>query len=323
MLSIVVPMYNEAEVCQPFFESVLPILKNITESFEIVCVNDGSRDPTQLELNRFHQEDSRIKVINLSRNFGKEIALTAGIDMACGDVVIPMDADLQDPPELIPDMIECWRQGYDMVLAVRSNRESDTVMKRATANAFYRLMGRMSEVPIPANAGDFRLMDRTVVDALKTLPERNRFMKGLYAWVGYNCTSIEYTRPKRVAGTSKWKYWRLWNLALEGILSFTTLPLRIWSYLGLIVAALSGVYGVFIIFRTMIYGVEVAGYASLLVTVLFLSGINMIGLGVLGEYVGRIFLEVKQRPLYLVQSTMGVSSNEQNKKTAPTSGSDS
>lgn len=305
-ISLVVPMYNEAAVCQTFFETVLPIIQTVTERYEIICVNDGSRDNTVEVLQQFHQRDSRIKVIDLTRNFGKEIALTAGIDFATGDAVIPIDADLQDPPELIPEMIKRWQEGYDTVIAVRSDRRSDTYLKRTTANAFYRVIGRMSEVPIPANAGDFRLLDRVVITALKSLPERNRFMKGLYAWVGFKNATVEYSRPKRAAGISKWKYWRLWNLALEGIFSFTTMPLRVWSYVGLAVALLSGVYGSFIIVRTVFYGVDVPGYASLLVTVLFLSGINMIGLGVLGEYVGRIFLEVKQRPLYLVRNTLGV-----------------
>lgn len=305
-ISLVVPMFNESAMCQTFFNAVLPIIKGVTERFEIVCVNDGSRDNTTEVLQQFHAQDSRIKVINLTRNFGKEIALTAGIDFATGDAVIPMDADLQDPPELIPKMIKRWQEGYDTVIAVRSDRRSDTYLKRTTAHAFYRVIGRMSEVPIPANAGDFRLLDRVVINALKSLPERNRFMKGLYAWVGFNQAFVEYSRPKRAAGISKWKYWRLWNLALEGIFSFTTIPLRIWTYLGMFVAAMSGIYGTYIIIRTLIFGIVVPGYASLLATILFLSGINMIGLGVLGEYVGRIFIEVKRRPVYLVQSTVGV-----------------
>lgn len=305
-LSLVVPMYNESEVCQTFFDSVLPILKGVTDRFEIICVNDGSSDNTLELLHQFHHLDPRIKVINLTRNFGKEIALTAGIDFSSGDAVIPIDADMQDPPDLIPEMIRRWQEGNDTVIAVRTDRRSDSYTKRATAKAFYRVIGRMADVPIPANAGDFRLLDRTVVNALKSLPERNRFMKGLYAWVGFKHATVEYSRPRRAAGTSKWKFWRLWNLALEGIFSFTTMPLRFWSYLGLSVAILSGLYGSYIILRTMIYGIDVPGYASLLVTVLFLSGINMIGLGVLGEYVGRIFLEVKQRPLYLVQETLGI-----------------
>ena len=309
-LNLVVPMYNEGAACHSFFDDVLPIIRNVTDSYEIICVNDGSTDNTLEVLAQYNQQDSRIKIINLTRNFGKEIALTAGIDYSTGDAVIPIDADLQDPPEIIPQLVARWREGYDTVIAVRSDRKSDNYLKRTTANAFYRVIGRISDVPIPANAGDFRLLDRVVVDALKSLPERNRFMKGLYAWTGFKTATVEYSRQQRIAGTSKWQYWHLWNLALEGIFSFTTLPLRIWSYLGLTVAAFSALYGFFIISRTIIYGIDVPGYASLLVTVLFLSGINMIGLGILGEYIGRIFLEVKQRPKYLVRSTLGLDTSE-------------
>ena len=304
-LSLVVPMYNEFEACGPFFARVLPVVKEVTEDFEIICVNDGSTDDTLEILRKLNIEDARIKILNLTRNFGKEIALTAGIEHACGSAVIPLDADLQDPPELIPEMVEKWREGFDSVIAIRSDRQSDSYLKRSTASLFYRIIGRISEVPIPPNAGDFRLLDRAVVNALLQLPERTRFMKGLYAWVGFNHAYIGYSRPQRAAGRSKWKYWKLWNLALEGIFSFTTLPLRIWTYVGFAVASISALYGLVIIVRTLLYGVDVPGYASLLVTVLFLSGVNMVGLGILGEYLGRIFLEVKQRPMYLVGSRIG------------------
>jgi len=304
-LSLVAPMYNEGEVCDLFFERTLPILEAITPDFEIICVDDGSKDDTVPRLHAAHRRDKRIKVIAFSRNFGKEVALTAGIERATGDAVIPIDADLQDPPELIADLVEKWREGYDSVLAVRTDRSSDGYLKRTTANLFYRVIGRMSDVPIPANAGDFRLLDRVVVEALRAMPERNRFMKGLYAWAGFRTATVGYVRPARVAGTTKLRFWKLWNLALEGILSFSTLPLRMWSYVGLAVAAMAGVYGIVIVVRTLIHGVDVPGYASLLAAILFLSGINMIGLGILGEYVGRIFLEVKRRPLYLIGSTLG------------------
>lgn len=308
-LSLVVPMHNEAEVCGIFFERILPILQDVTENYEIICVNDGSQDDTLSILTAFHLRNPRIKIVSLTRNFGKETALTAGIDHASGDAVIPIDADLQDPPELIPDLVARWQQGFDAVIAVRRDRRSDGIMKRATANAFYRVIGKLSEVPIPHNAGDFRLLDRTVINALKRLPERGRFMKGLYAWVGFNSTTVEYTRPSRAAGKSKWKFWGLWNFALDGIFSFTTLPLRIWTYIGLGTAVFAGLYGLFIIVDTAIYGIDVPGYASLIVLLLFFSGMNMIGLGVLGEYVGRIFSEVKQRPLYLVDSLTGLETN--------------
>ncbi len=305
-LSLVVPMYNESEMCGIFFDRVIPILQALTEDYEVICVNDGSRDDTLEVLAGFHLRNPRIKIVSLSRNFGKEAALTAGVDHATGDAVIPIDADLQDPPELIPELVERWRQGFDMVIAVRRDRQSDSYVKRVTANMFYRVIGKLSEIPIPANAGDFRLLDRTVVDALNRLPERGRFMKGLYAWVGFNPSTIEYSRPPRAAGNTKWGFWGLWNFALEGIFSFTTLPLRIWTYVGLGTAVFAGFYGLYIFLRTLIYGADVPGYASLVVLLLFFSGMNMIGLGILGEYVGRIFTEVKQRPLYLVDSVAGI-----------------
>jgi glycosyltransferase involved in cell wall biosynthesis len=298
-------MYNEEEIVRTLIDRVIAILENITSDYEVVCVNDGSRDQTFLLLLAEHNKNQRIKIVNLARNFGKEAALTAGIDYASGDAVIPFDADLQDPPELIPDLVAKWREGYDMVVAIRNDRRNDTFSKRLTANLFYRVIGRLSDVPIPANAGDFRLMDRRVVEALKCLPERTRFMKGLFAWLGYNSVSISYARPPRAAGTSKWKVWKLWNLALEGIFSFTSLPLRIWTYVGLCTAVTALGYMGFIIGRTLLFGVDVPGYASLVSMILFFSGIQMIGLGVIGEYLGRVFLEVKQRPLYLIRDAIG------------------
>jgi glycosyltransferase involved in cell wall biosynthesis len=304
-LSVVVPIYNEASSCKEFFERVIPALSSITENFELVCVNDGSTDDSSSLLQQLHGDDSRIKLVNLTRNFGKELALTAGLDLATGDAVIPMDADLQDPPELIPKLVERWLEGFDMVVAVRDDRRSDSWMKRNAANMFYRVIGRIGEVPVPSNAGDFRLIDRTVVEVLKRLPERNRFMKGIFAWVGFRQAIVTYARPPRAAGESKWGYWKLWNLALEGIFSMTMMPLRVWTYFGISVALFAGCYMVFIIARTLLYGVDVAGYPSLIVAILFFSGINMVGLGILGEYVGRIFVEVKQRPLYLIHDTVG------------------
>lgn len=314
-LSLVVPMHDEAEMCGIFFERVVPIMQGLTEHYEIICVNDGSRDDTLQLLMAYHLRDPRIKIVNLSRNFGKEAALTAGIDFASGDAVIPIDADLQDPPELIPELVERWKEGFDTVIAVRRDRSSDSFLKRITAAGFYRVIGKLSEVPIPANAGDFRLLDRTVIQALIQLPERGRFMKGLYAWAGFNSTTVEYSRPGRAAGSSKWKLWGLWNFALDGIFSFTTLPLRVWSYAGLGIAFLSLLYGCFIIFHTIYFGVDVPGYASLIVVLLFFSGMNMIGLGILGEYMGRVFTEVKQRPLYIIDSLAGLEDNGNERST--------
>lgn len=304
-LSIVTPMYNEAEVLDRFFARVRPIAAAQTDDYEIVCVDDGSRDTTRALLARFHAEDQRIKIIGLTRNFGKEAALAAGLDNATGDAVVPIDADLQDPPELIPELVARWRDGYDMVLAVREDRSTDTAVKRMTAGMFYRVVHRLSETPIPANVGDYRLMDRRVVEALRQLPERTRFAKGLFGWLGFRQATVRYTRPERAAGASKWRYWRLWNYALDGIFSFSTLPLRVWTYLGVAIALGAGAYIAVTIVRTLLFGVDVPGYASLLVVVLFFSGLNMIGLGMLGEYIGRVFVEVKQRPLYLVDTRVG------------------
>lgn len=304
-LSLVVPFYNEEDSCSAFFARVVPITESLTANYEIICVNDGSQDKTWQLLSTLHHHNSRIKILNLSRNFGKEQALTAGLDHARGRAVIPIDADLQDPPELIPELVGLWRQGYDVVVAVRADRRSDTLMKRFTANLFYRMLGHVSDVTIPANVGDFRLLDRQVVDALKLLPERTRFMKGLFAWLGFKQTQITYTREARVAGQSKWRYWRLWNLALEGLFSFSTLPLRIWTYAGLLIAFLALLFAVFIVARTLLFGVDVPGYASIVVLLSFFSGVNMIGLGIMGEYLGRVFIEVKRRPHYLVRDQLG------------------
>jgi len=305
-LSLVVPMYNEEEALPIFLARVIPIVESITPDYEILCINDGSQDDTFAMLVAENDQNSRIKIIDLARNFGKEIALTAGLDHASGDAVVPLDADLQDPPELIPDMVEKWREGFDMIVAIRGDRSSDSFFKRFTANLFYRAIGRMGDVPIPANAGDFRLMDRRVVDALKQLPERTRFMKGLFAWLGFRQTTVTYTRPQRAAGVGKWKAWQLWNFALDGLFSFSTLPLRIWTYFGLFTALAALGYGAYIAVRTLRFGIDVPGYASIVVMLLFFSGMQMIGLGIIGEYLGRVFLEVKQRPQYLVRDIFGI-----------------
>lgn len=298
--SLVVPVFNEAETVELFVDTLCPLLDEQGIDFEILFVNDGSQDNTlEVITNRIARE-SRIRMVNLSRNFGKEAALTAGLDHAAGEVVIPIDVDLQDPPELIPVFLERWRQGYDVVYGMRTNRDSDTVSKRASANWFYRAFNAISNVQIPENVGDFRLMDRRVVEVIKNIPERNRFMKGLFAWVGFNSIGIRYERPSRSAGTTKWNHWSLWNFALDGLASFSTLPLRVWTYLGGIIAFLSFAYGVFIIVRVLLFGVDIPGYASLLTTVLFLGGVQLLSVGILGEYLGRLITETKRRPLYVV-----------------------
>lgn len=300
-LSIICPMHNEADVLASFFARLLPALDATGETCEIVCVNDGSRDDTLERLREFQKTEARLRVVDLSRNFGKEAALTCGIDHARGQAVIPIDADLQDPPELIGEMIRVWLQGFDVVLAQRVNRSADSYLKRKTAEWFYSVHNAISDPQIPANVGDFRLMDRRVVEALKQLPERRRFMKGLFAWVGFRQATIPYAREERIAGSSKFSGWRLWNFALEGITSFSTAPLRIWTYLGLIIALLAFVFGLFIVGRTLLIGRDLPGYASLITIILFLGGVQLIGLGVLGEYIGRLFSEAKKRPIYIVR----------------------
>nr|WP_290227168.1 glycosyltransferase family 2 protein [Trichocoleus desertorum] len=304
-LSIVIPFYNEALNIDHLFERLLSVLDQLQVQYEVICINDGSQDDTLKYLVKHHQRRPEIKVINLSRNFGKEVALTAGLDFSQGAAVVPIDADLQDPPELIGDLMAKWREGYDVVFATRRSRQGESWIKRWTADVFYRLIGRMSQVPIPRNTGDFRLLDRRVIDALKQMPERTRFMKGLFAWVGFKQAAVFYDRPQRYKGTTTWNYWRLWNFAVDGITSFSFLPLKVWSYLGLSLSIPSFCYATFLVVRTLIFGIDVPGYASLMVVVLFLGGIQLITLGIIGEYLGRVYEEVKRRPLYLVREAYG------------------
>ncbi len=305
-VSIAVPFFNEGESVEYFYRSISPILDTDPSiQFEVICVDDGSRDDTLSKLIALTHRDARFRVIELSRNFGKEAALTAAIDAARGDAVIPMDADLQDPPELIPALIREWRRGAEVVLARRTDRTSDSFMKRKIAEMFYGVHNRLSAVKIPENVGDFRLLDRAAVDALKRLPERQRFMKGLFAWIGFKTATVDYVRKPRSTGTTKFSGLKLWNFALEGITSFSTAPLKIWTYIGGAGAIATFVYAAFIVFRTLIYGVELPGYASLLVAILFIGSLQLISVGLLGEYIGRIYLETKQRPTYLVRRHYG------------------
>ncbi|WP_181706845.1 glycosyltransferase family 2 protein [Chthonobacter rhizosphaerae] len=304
-ISLIVPMYNEEENCDLFFDTVEPILENLDPDYEIVCVNDGSRDRTFERLLAHRSRNPRIKVVNLSRNFGKEAALTAGLDLATGRAVVPIDADLQDPPELLADMVAAWRAGAQVVLARRIDRSSDSPLKRATSAGFYYVLARMAQPAMPNNVGDFRLMDRTVVEALKRLPERSRFMKGLFAWVGYRQVTIDYVRQPRAAGATKFNYLKLWNFALDGIVSFSSFPLKVWSYFGFLVSVLAVGFMVFLVVRTLLTGIEVPGYASTMSVILFFNGMVMISLGVIGEYVSRIFVEVKGRPIYLINEIDG------------------
>lgn len=309
-ISVVVPFHNEADNVEPLYQQLVKVLDGTGETWELVCVNDGSRDDTLARLAGLVHDDARVRVIDLSRNFGKEAALSAGLDHACGAVAIPLDADLQDPPDVIPEMLVKWRDGYDVVNARRSAREGDDPLKRLTAHMFYRMMNQLSDVPIPQDTGDFRLIARPALDALKRLPERRRFMKGLFAWVGFRTTTITYRRATRNAGTTTWNYWKLWNFAIEGVTSFSSAPIRLASYLGFAVSIFAFIYAAITIFRKLVYGNPVQGYPSLLVVVLFLGGVQLIALGMIGEYLGRLYEESKQRPLYLIREIIEVKAEE-------------
>ena len=303
-ISCVVPAYNEAANLGLMLTGLTTQLKTLTERWEIIVVDDGSRDPTPAAIAPFLFAPG-VRYVQLSRNFGKEAALTAGIDRVGGDVVLLMDADLQHPATLVPDMLEAWRQGADMVCAARASRADETMTKRIGTALFYQLVNRDPMVTIPVDAGDFRLMDRRVVDALKSLPERNRFMKGLYAWVGFNTVIIPYTPAERHAGVSTFSMRRLARLAFTGVTAFTNAPLRLWSAVGVVIALLSLLFGVWIIVDHVIYGSDVPGWATLVTGMTFLSGVQLLSIGILGEYVGRIFDEVKQRPVYVVGAEAG------------------
>jgi glycosyltransferase involved in cell wall biosynthesis len=301
-LSVVVPLFDEEEVIERFHARLAPVMDSLGLPWEVVYVNDGSRDSSLAVLERLRARRAEVAVVGLSRNFGKEAAMTAGLDHALGDAVVVIDVDLQDPPEVIPELVAGWNEGFDVVYAQRRVREGETWLKRATAAAFYRLMGSVGgPVRLPPNVGDFRLMSRRAVDALLRLRERHRFMKGLFAWVGFPAKAVPYDRAPRAAGATKWNYWRLWNLSLEGITSFTTVPLRVSTYLGLATAVLALLYGAQVVLKTALHGNPVAGYPSLMAVVLFLGGVQLMTLGVMGEYLGRVFNEAKGRPLYVVE----------------------
>ena len=301
-ISVIIPMMDEEESLPTLFGRLVPILRALERSYEIVVVNDGSTDGTLAALRRLQGSNPEIVVIDLSRNFGKEAALTAGLFHARGKAVIPIDADLQDPPELIARMVEKWDGGSEVVLAVRSQRDADSWVKRRTAETFYRIMNAVGEISIPPNAGDFRLMDRKVVEALKALPERTRFNKGIFAWLGFRTDVVEYERPAREAGATKWKYRKLWAFALDGITSFSSAPLRAWSYIGGAISAFAFFYGLYIIFKVVVLGQrDTPGYASIMAVMLFSNGIILIGLGVIGEYLSRVFIETKGRPLFIIR----------------------
>ncbi|EBS3902116.1 TPA: glycosyltransferase family 2 protein [Salmonella enterica subsp. enterica serovar Heidelberg] len=301
-ISLVVPVFNEEDAIPIFYKTVREFEGLQQHEVEIVFINDGSSDSTEAIINALAVSDNLVVPLSFTRNFGKEPALFAGIDNATGEAIIPIDVDLQDPIEVIPHLIDKWKAGADMVLAKRTDRSTDGRLKRKSAEWFYKLHNKISNPKIEENVGDFRLMSREVVENIKQLPERNLFMKGVLSWVGGKIDVVEYARAERVAGDSKFNGWKLWNLALEGITSFSTFPLRMWTYIGLFVAVLSFMYGAWMIFDTVIFGNPVRGYPSILVSILFLGGVQLIGIGVLGEYIGRIYIETKQRPKYIIKN---------------------
>ena len=299
-LTVVVPAYNESEGLRDFHARLARVLDELDLTSEVLYVDDGSRDDTYEIMRSLGEADPRVSTLKLSRNFGKELALTAGLDHADADAVVVIDSDLQDPPELIPTFVQHWREGYDVVYGTRATRAGETRFKKATASAFYRVMERLSQTPIPRDTGDFRLLSRRALDALKQVRERQRFMKGLFTWVGYRQLAVVYHRDPRHAGETKWNYWRLWNFAIDGITSFSGAPLKLATYVGLATAVLAFVFGTWVIGKALVLGDPVRGYPSLMVVVLFLGGVQLVALGVIGEYLGRLYVESKQRPLYLI-----------------------
>ncbi|MBN2751805.1 MAG: glycosyltransferase family 2 protein [Rhodospirillaceae bacterium] len=305
LISVVVPCYNESDGLNTLHAALTPILEAISPCHEIILVDDGSRDNTFDIARELSQKDPRVKAIRFARNFGKEAGMAAGLSHATGDAVILMDADLQHPPAVIPEMLSAWKNGIDMVIAIRRTRETDSWIRRSVSRAFYHLFDAVSEVRIPQGAGDFRLFDQKVVQAIVSLPERNRFMKGITSWVGFRQECLPFDVANRASGKSSWSLLKLLRYAWDGVTSFSTLPLRVWSVLGMAIAGMASLYGIWLLISTTVFGIDVPGYASLMVSTLFLGGVQLISLGVLGEYVGRIFLEVKMRPMYLVADSIG------------------
>lgn len=300
-ITVIVPAYNEEDVIDECYKRIIGVFDGLDYNLELVFINDGSRDTTLSLLSDLSSKDERVVIIDLSRNFGKEIAMSAGIDFATGDAAVIIDADLQDPPELITEFIRYWEEGYDNIYGKRTKREGETWLKKVTANSFYKILGKLSDTDIPVNTGDFRLISRQAIDALKELREQHRFMKGLFSWIGYNTKEVEYCRSPRFAGNTKWNYWHLWNFALEGITSFSIAPLKIATYVGGFISSLSFIFAIYIIIKTFIFGADVAGYASQMVITLLLGGMNLAAIGIIGEYLGRMFNETKNRPLYLIK----------------------
>ncbi|WP_442679378.1 glycosyltransferase family 2 protein [Sphingomonas sp. ASY06-1R] len=316
LISVIVPVKDEEDAVQPFVTRVGNVLEALRDPqglpvlWEMLFVDDGSSDATLAAIMAANRTDPRVVGISLSRNFGKEAALSAGLDHVRGQTVVPIDVDLQDPPEVIGAMLDEWRLGHEVVFGVRRNRMTDSLPKRLTADLYYRAHNWLSEDKIPEHAGDFRLLDRKVVDVIRAMPERNRFMKGLFAWGGFRQAAVEYDRAERAVGRTKFNYLKLWKLAIDGLTSASTAPLRVWSYIGFVVAAVALLYAFLLIGRVILYGVDVPGYASMMVAVLFLGGVQLLSLGILGEYVGRILVETKRRPIYVVRERIGAASDQ-------------
>ncbi len=305
-VSLLIPAYNEEKVLQLLYKRIKAIIDSLNQyEWEVLFINDGSRDNTLAVLYSIRNQDNRINVLDLSRNYGKEVAMLAGFDYVKGDAVIILDADLQDPPELIPQMLEQWEQGYDDVYAKRNSRKGETFIKKKTSQWFYKILQKSTDIPIQLNTGDFRLLDKSCVQALKQIREANRYTKGMFSWIGYNKKEILFDRDPRAAGETKWNYLKLTSLAIEGITSFTTKPLRISTFIGGFVSMISFIYAIYMLYDTIIYGNDVKGYPSLLVTILFLGGIQLLSLGILGEYIARIFIETKNRPTYFARTYNG------------------
>jgi glycosyltransferase involved in cell wall biosynthesis len=318
VLSVIVPMFNEASNVDALFARLVPAVEGLRQPYEIICIDDGSRDDTLARLVALRERYPALKVVALSRNFGKEIALTAGLQHAAGRAAIPIDADLQHPPEIIPRLVEKWREGFDVVYAVRRSRETESLTRRLSAGGFYWMFKKLSDIPLPKDAGDYRLLDRRVVDAINSMPERSRFMKGIFAWVGFRQTGVTYDVERRRQGSSGWSARKLFHFAVDGLTSFSNFPLIAWGYVGAVIASSSLVTGGYFVVRTLIHGVDVPGYASLMVAVLFFGGVQLITLGIIGSYIGRIFQEVKRRPLYLVRETYGFAAEQPVANEVPT-----
>ena len=299
-ITLLVPVFNEEQAIDLFIETVEQKLSGQNFDYDYLFVDDGSSDGTLEKLTELSKKNHKIKVIVLSRNFGKEAAMTAGLDQAKGDAIVPIDVDLQDPPEVIIDFVEHWRAGYDVVYGKRSSRGAEGLIKSISSQWFYKVFNFFSHTRIPEDVGDFRLIDRRVIEVIKRLPEKNRFMKGLFAWAGFKSKAVLYVRPERAAGTTSWNYWKLWNFAIDGVVGFSTSPLRVWSYFGFIISALAFAYGSFIVYMAIFSELDAPGYASTMTVILFLGGIQLISIGILGEYLGRLFVEVKGRPVYIV-----------------------